>query len=391
MNGRGVPTGALPAVREALGLMTYPPTTASVRAARRFAEAAVGASDEPGLADDAGLLVSELAANAVLHARTNFDVAVYAITGGVRISVRDHSAALPVLVAPSATAMSGRGLALVQTLAAQWGAGHSTSEADIGGGAAKSVWFELVASTAAGEGAAGPGSGSVAGGPGDEPVEGLGVADLSVEELLAAWGEAEVDAVEIPYGGSDHAKEPVQTGGVTSDGEAVSLPSPQPGDQSSVQPSSQSHLQPGVQEVLQVQLAALDAAELLAAKEQMDDVLRELQLLLLSDGAALTTPTEADLGVARALDAAARDFDDVRRQVRAQVSLAVATGQRLVVLRLDLTSGTARRAAAYLDAVEAVEDLAQAGALLSVGDSLRAHHRVRRAYLEEAVAAARQR
>ncbi len=168
-------TAELPAVRSALGMMTYRPHVSSVRDARRFVELAVTGAGMPFLADDAGLMVSELAANAVLHARSDFDVTVYEIVDGVRISVRDRSVALPVLVAPSATAMSGRGLALVQTLADQWGAGATAA-------AGKSVWFELVRAGAPADNSGGPVSGCY---PAPVPDE------LSVEELLAAWSEDE--------------------------------------------------------------------------------------------------------------------------------------------------------------------------------------------------------
>lgn len=343
MDGLPVATGDLPSVRSALGLCTYVPQVASVREARRFVEGVLAASCTPGvpaLADDAGLLVSELAANAVLHARSEFDVAVYEVVDGVRVSVRDRSSALPVLTAPSATAMSGRGLALVQTLASRWGAGTSPVAAQ--GGPGKSVWFELAAL------AEDPGGALDGTAPdGDE--------EVSVEDLLAAWSE-DVEADDLLPGPS------VRGGAAGLDEVARS----------------------GASRVL---LPALDAPSLLAAKEAMDDVLRELQLVLLASGPS-SPADEAELGVARRLDRAARDFDDVRRQVRLQVSRAVAAGQPLVALELDLLPGTAARAVAYRAAVHGAEALAAGDLLLSTAESLRRHHAVREAYLGEVVAAA---
>ncbi|MBF5082347.1 ATP-binding protein [Quadrisphaera sp. INWT6] len=357
--------------------MTYPPQITSVRSARRFVEDAVASSDVPALADDAGLLVSELAANAVLHARTDFDVAVYSIHDGVRITVRDRSATLPVLVAPSATAMSGRGLSLVQALATSWGAGPSAS-------APKSVWFEL---TLSGVDAEEPG------GAEDSPA-----LELSVEELLAAWSE-------------DTHPSPVSSG--------------RPGPAASVSATA-AELGPG-RPGSAVTLPALDAVDLLGAKEAMEDVLRELQLLLLAeapraleladqvseqvtdqvteqlvelvvqerDAGSLTTAEghgsvarAFDLAVADQLDRAARAFADVRSQVRHQVSRAVAAGQQQVELHLVLGEHTAQRATAYADAVEAAEQLAGTGSLLSVAGALARHRAVRRAYLLEVIAAA---
>ncbi|PWJ47859.1 Histidine kinase-like ATPase domain-containing protein [Quadrisphaera granulorum] len=307
-------------MRSALAMMTYPPQAASVRASRHFVVGVLEASGRAAMADDVGLVVSELAANAVLHARTDFDVVIYEVDGGVRVSIRDRSPALPVLVAPSASSMSGRGLALVERLVSRWGAGPSTSSS-VGG---KSVWFE------------------VDDGPAGAPVP--DVADLSVEELLAAWSD---DVTEIAT---------VITARQDEDGVDVVLP-------------------------------ALDAVELLAAKERLDDVLRELQLVLL---AGSPVASARGLAVARRLDEAARAFDDVRRQVRRQVSHAVATGGERVALELHLPPGTGERAAAYRAAVEAAEELAEVeGSLLSVAATLARHRAVRRAYLDEIIAATR--
>lgn len=319
-------TQDLPAVRSALATTTYPPEVASVRAARRFVVEVLSSSGLEPLADDAGLVVSELAANAVLHARSPFDVLVHRLEVGVRVSVRDASPTMPVLVAPSASAMSGRGLALVERLVARWGAGPSR-------GAGKSVWFEIDEE------------------PAGEPVP--DVADLSVEELLAAWSD---DA------DSDDAAR------------LLVVPAPPAGP------------------TTEVVLPALVAADLLAAKEHMDDLLRELQLVLLAQDAG-TGAADAQLGgltAARRLDDAARAFDDVRRQVRHQVSRAVAAGQERVALVLQLPEGTAERATAYRDAVAAAEHLPELhGALLSAPTTPAHHRAVRRAYLDEVIAATR--
>lgn len=369
VDGRAMATGSLPAVREGLGLITCSPQTSSVRQARRFVEQAVAASNVPALADDAGLLVSELAANAVLHARTDFDVAVYSIPGGVRVSVRDRSAVLPVLVAPSATAMSGRGLALVQALASQWGAGPSSS-------APKSVWFELTTVGSGADRQRGDGDGDRA-----EALAGEPVTELSVQELLAAWSDDVSDIWAAPISCLPEVSGEGDLGGA---GDAFVVGAP----------ASTVAVVPGAV----VQLPALDAADLLGAKEAMEDVLRELQLLLLGPAASLPDaqpvaspgPGVDVLAVAERLDAAARGFADVRSQVRHQVSRAVVDGRAQVVLVLHLGEGTAERASAYAEAVEAAEQLATTGSLLSVAGALARHRRVRRAYLAEVIAAASQ-
>ena len=104
-------------------------------AARRFV---VGLLETWGLhhvIDDASLLTAELASNAVVHAKSDFTVAVSARQGVVRISVRDGSTALPMSRAVSAVALSGRGLGLIATLARRWGTEL------IGDG--KIVWVDL--------------------------------------------------------------------------------------------------------------------------------------------------------------------------------------------------------------------------------------------------------
>ena len=302
-----------------LGVMTFDPQAGAVRSARRFVQDQLVSAGLEHLADDAGLLTSELASNVVLHARTRFDVVVHQDAGGARVEVSDRSSVLPVFTAPSATAMSGRGLILVQTLAADWG-----SEALPDGG--KLVWFEIVEAAATAD------------------------VDLSVDDLLAAWADDEA-ATEAP-GSRDPSDE-------------------------------------GTREVV---VAEVPARELLAAKEHMDDLLRELQLVLLDTGDededrdSSPQRTVEVVALARRLDASARAFDVVRRQVREQVSRAVVAGQDRVTLRLDVPPGGEAAATAYRSAVEAAEVLARAGDLLTTTDSLGRHGVVRRAYLDALIA-----
>jgi anti-sigma regulatory factor (Ser/Thr protein kinase) len=91
----------------------------------------LGAAD---LADDTALVVTELAANAVLHAQTGFTVDLAAGPDVLRISVRD--AGPPGAAGPGLPAAPLHGLGAVDALASRWGVetlGHS----------GKSVWVEL--------------------------------------------------------------------------------------------------------------------------------------------------------------------------------------------------------------------------------------------------------
>lgn len=105
----------------------------SVRRARRLVIrvlAGVGT-----VADDAALLVSELATNAVIHAGTPFRVAVRRRDDRLRVEVADGSRAVARRQRFSTTSGTGRGLALVDDVADRWG----VDGRDDG----KTVWFEL--------------------------------------------------------------------------------------------------------------------------------------------------------------------------------------------------------------------------------------------------------
>jgi anti-sigma regulatory factor (Ser/Thr protein kinase) len=93
--------------------------TAPARA-RRFVTATLAAWDVDG-GDDAVLAVSELATNALLHARTPMTVTLAEDEGGLRVSVADESPAAPKQRAYSVDSGTGRGLRLIETLASAWG------------------------------------------------------------------------------------------------------------------------------------------------------------------------------------------------------------------------------------------------------------------------------
>ena len=91
------------------------------------------------LVDTVQLLTSELATNAVLHARTAFAVVVSLTAGVLRVDVLDGSAVPPRNRQPSLTAGTGRGVGMVEALADHWGA---TPEGQLHG-FAKGVYFTL--------------------------------------------------------------------------------------------------------------------------------------------------------------------------------------------------------------------------------------------------------
>jgi anti-sigma regulatory factor (Ser/Thr protein kinase) len=110
----------------------------SVRQARRFV---AGVLSSPGLdSSEVLLLTSELATNAVLHANSGFVVRIVVEGNVVRVEVINDEPEL-LLIMKEPTRSGGRGLAIVKTLARDWGA---ESRQD-----SKVVWFELATSAPA--------------------------------------------------------------------------------------------------------------------------------------------------------------------------------------------------------------------------------------------------
>ena len=70
---------------------------------------------------DAQLAVTELVTNALLHGEHPVLLRVLPLPHAVRIEVHDAGRAVPVQLRPSVDAMTGRGLALIATLASRWG------------------------------------------------------------------------------------------------------------------------------------------------------------------------------------------------------------------------------------------------------------------------------
>ncbi len=71
--------------------------------------------------DSAVLLVSEIVTNAVVHGRPPIVLTVERVRSGVQISVADDHPDWPVVRRPSREAVAGRGMQVVEALAASWG------------------------------------------------------------------------------------------------------------------------------------------------------------------------------------------------------------------------------------------------------------------------------
>jgi hypothetical protein len=102
---------------------TFAPNGRGPADARRFVADVLAGWDRSDLADDAAVIVTELATNAVLHARTEFTVTMCrGPAGEMRLAVRDASLVPPRQRQVAPLDGSGRGLRLVEALSTGWGA-----------------------------------------------------------------------------------------------------------------------------------------------------------------------------------------------------------------------------------------------------------------------------
>jgi len=114
--------------------MTLAPRTWSVREARHAVEAVAGGLPE-AVRTTVVLLTSELASNAVLHARTPFTVSATANDGVIRVAVSDAGGFRPSVRGPEDLRYGGWGLVMVDAAATRWGV--------VKDGDRTTVWFEI--------------------------------------------------------------------------------------------------------------------------------------------------------------------------------------------------------------------------------------------------------
>lgn len=124
--------------------LTLPPQTDSARVARSAVRRTLAYWGLSEIVDDAVLLVSELVANAVCHARHDLDgqgggpalvLSLTCAASMLRIEVRDTDPCPPQPRVPDSLDESGFGFVLVERIASDWG----VYQAEPG----KAVWAEL--------------------------------------------------------------------------------------------------------------------------------------------------------------------------------------------------------------------------------------------------------
>ena len=113
---------------------TFLPTAEAVGAARRFVSRALLSWGCDDLVADATVVVSELAANAVQHARSPFRVTIVG-DGVIRVAVEDVDDRIPRPGRLATDAVGGRGIRVVESVAASWGVDVGTH--------GKTVWATL--------------------------------------------------------------------------------------------------------------------------------------------------------------------------------------------------------------------------------------------------------
>ena len=116
---------------------TFPLEVESASRARNFVSQQLTEHDLSYLVEDIRLVASELATNAVLHARTPFTVSLEQLVRVVLLTVQDGSPSAPELVDARDMDTHGRGLFLVDHTSHDWGVRKGPE-------GSKSVWASFV-------------------------------------------------------------------------------------------------------------------------------------------------------------------------------------------------------------------------------------------------------
>lgn len=123
----------------------FSPEPSSVGRARRFVRTMLVHWQADDVEFAASQALTELATNAVIHARTEFVVAIVWDRDVLRVDVHDGSVKPPVQRRYAPDAATGRGLALVERLCRSWGVDQQAE--------GKTVWCEITAEMGDGVGA----------------------------------------------------------------------------------------------------------------------------------------------------------------------------------------------------------------------------------------------
>ena len=271
--------------RSALDLEPHASSPAAARRHVRSAATAVGAGDDA--LESAALLVSELVTNVVLHARTPLRLLVSARDGSLLVEVSDSSPDLP--RSTTLSTAGGRGLRLLDRLAERWG----TRVHDEGTG--KTVWFQVPLHADSGS--------------------------EDLDRLEEQWSEVAL-ALSLDLEDFDDFAE--------QEGTSATAPQPPRAD-------------PGGT----VRLEGVEARVWLRAQVQLQDLVRELALLVLS-GEQTAECAELFARLTSTHERLQVKYDAVLRDLNSRALQALERGDQQVDLSVDL--GPAAAAAADLRA-----------------------------------------
>jgi anti-sigma regulatory factor (Ser/Thr protein kinase) len=109
----------------------------AVPKSRRFVRSSLGGEDAE-MIQDTELVVTELVTNALLHGEPPVRIRLLILGARIRVEVEDNGRAIPIRSLSDPDAMTGRGLALIASLADRWGV-------DPGRAGGKVVWAEIAA------------------------------------------------------------------------------------------------------------------------------------------------------------------------------------------------------------------------------------------------------
>jgi anti-sigma regulatory factor (Ser/Thr protein kinase) len=128
---------------ESYAILRLPARPESAAAGRRFIAKTLAGWGLALLSDSAVLLGNELVTNALIHARSAVEIELRRNRVALRVAVHDRAVTAPARRFYGLEASSGRGLAMVEALASDWG----VTLRPPGG---KTVWFELALPDAGG-------------------------------------------------------------------------------------------------------------------------------------------------------------------------------------------------------------------------------------------------
>jgi GAF domain-containing protein/anti-sigma regulatory factor (Ser/Thr protein kinase) len=322
----------------------------AVPRARRFVAEALNGRAPEAVIRTAELVVTELATNAVMHVGPPVVVSVSVTPQVVRVEVADPSRMAPIQAFPGDEAMTGRGLGLVGALSKQWGV---TLQPD-----GKIVWAEFATHQ------------TDAADVGDR---GIDADPLSLDAAAALTASAAAAALTASAASASAAPTASASAAPTASASTAAAPA------ASAVPVAAPTAEPRYR----ISLGDVPTDLLLAAKEHVDNIVREFTLL--ASGAAAGNTAAVSPHLARLIETVTTRFAVARRAIKRQAMAAAAAGEKRTRLPLALPVSAADAGEEYLAALDQADAYARAARLLTL-ESPPQHRAFRRWYVTSLVA-----